>query len=241
MESKKIWSIGCLSIIAIFVIIVISVILLFVVSIASDDDDKEIQQQVELAISNREYDQARSLAQKIWYKDEKQKEMDKINSSQLSYVLDNGSLEDAESLAKDLNALPVFWEVIDKNINKIYARDFRSIYMLLVRYPFKATYESSCNDVWYSDVEKKNAEYNKEVRLYNHIIIQIIDLAIFDGKTEYIKKVIPMLKPEAVEVSRKKSSKNEDDEDYYVNLTYKLENKAKAEALRKIKEAGINL
>ena len=77
--------------------------------------------------------------------------------------------------------------------------------------------------------------YNTEVAKYNRLVSQVIDLATFDGNKEYLRKLLPLLKPEAVETSRKKVS------DCYLDISYKLVNNAKTDALRKIKEAGINL
>ena len=67
--------------------------------------------------------------------------------------------------------------------------------------------------------------------------MQVIDLATFDGNKDYLRKLLPLLKPEAVETQRNWEEK----EHYYLTIKYKLENKAKSEAQRKIKEAGINL
>lgn len=238
MEAKKMFGIGCLSMIVITIA--------GLVWLLADDNEtsysgnRDREQQIEQAIANRDYDQAREIAVRMVGDKEQKASLQKVNSAHLNYVIaSGGSLEDAEMLAKELSATTEFWDVIAKNILKLYAQDFRMLYSYLVRYPVHYSYKEKISDSYDygSYMGKSNDGYNSEVKTYNDAIMQVIDLAIFDNKKDYIKKCLPLFKPEAVEISRKQSSKGES----YYNLTYKLENKAKAEAMRKIKETGINL
>ena len=256
MNTKKIWSIGVLAMLVMVVVaIIIGALDLFSSDENTYDANPKREQQIEQAIAAREYDKAREIAVKMVGDAYRKRSIDKVNFAQLSYVLDNSSLEDAEYLAKELNAIPILWKVIERNTYKLYERDFRTLYTMLSRYPMKAVYHSSLVDFSNAAMAKANAwsredydihsndasyyasnvAYNDEVMLFNRIVLQIIDLAIYDGKKEYIKKMMPMLKPEAVEIGRKATG------EYAYTYSYKLENKAKADALRKIKEAGINL
>jgi hypothetical protein len=247
---KKLWIILAV-IVGIFVL---APTIPFIALIALDSSEKSNNQAIEQLISNRDYDKAREKANKL-DRDDKEQALAKINKAQLSVMVVNNSVEDAQYLAQELNAMPEFFEVLEHNVQKIYARDFRGLYNMLTRYPIEATYHAELKHLWYSDLEdaekyaaggsdfykddylKTNVGYNTEVGKYNKLVMQVIDLASFDGNNEYLRKLLPLLKPEAVETQRNWEEK----EHYYLTIKYKLDNKAKSEAQRKIKEAGINL
>lgn len=247
---KKLWIILAV-IVGIFVLAPsLPMIALF----ALDSSEKSNNQAIEQLISNRDYDKAREKANKL-DRDDKEQALAKINKAQLSVMVVNNSVEDAQYLAQELNAMPEFFEVLEHNVQKIYARDFRGLYNMLTRYPITASYHSELKHLWHNDLEdaeeyaaggsdyykdkylKTNVGYNTEVAKYNKLVMQVIDLATFDGNKDYLRKLLPLLKPEAVETQRNW----EEREHYYLTIKYKLENKAKSEAQRKIKEAGINL
>lgn len=247
---KKLWIILAV-IVGIFVLApAIPLIALF----ALETSEKSNNQAIEQLISNRDYDKAREKANKL-DRDDKEQALAKINKAQLSVMVVNNSVEDAQYLAQELNAMPEFFEVLEHNVQKIYERDFRGLYNMLTRYPIEATYHAELKHLWHSalgdaekyaaggsdfykdDYLKTNVGYNTEVAKYNKLVMQVIDLATFDGNKDYLRKLLPLLKPEAVETQRNW----EENEHYYLTIKYKLDNKAKAEALRKIKETGINL
>lgn len=243
---KKLWIIVAV-VVGIFVLAPsIPMIALF----ALDSSEKSSNQEIEQLISDRDFDKARQKANKLGR--EKEETLKRINKAQLSVMVIEFSLKDAEYMAQELNAMPEFYEVLERNISSVYSKDFRGLYNLLTRYPFSASYHSELKHLWYTDIEKAeehiadsrfheeeylrtNVGYNTEVAKYNRLVSQVIDLATFDGNKEYLRKLLPLLKPEAVETSRKKVS------DSYLDISYKLVNNAKTDALRKIKEAGINL
>ena len=247
---KKLWIILAV-IVGIFVL---APTIPFIALIALDSSEKSNNQAIEQLISNRDYDKAREKANKLDRAD-KERALAKINKAQLSVMVVNNSVEDAQYLAQELNAMPEFFEVLEHNVQKIYERDFRGLYNMLTRYPIEATYHAELKHLWYSDLEhaekyaadgsdfykddylKTNVGYNTEVAKYNKLVMQVIDLATFDGNKDYLRKLLPLLKSEAVETQRNWEEK----EHYYLTIKYKLENKAKSEAQRKIKEAGINL
>ena len=247
---KKLWIILAV-IVGIFVL---APTIPFIALIALDSSEKSNNQAIEQLISNRDYDKAREKANKL-DRDDKEQALAKINKAQLSVMVVNNSVEDAQYLAQELNAMPEFFEVLEHNVQKIYERDFRGLYNMLTRYPIEATYHAELKHLWHSDLEdaekyaadgsdfykddylKTNVGYNTEVAKYNKLVMQVIDLATFDGNKDYLRKLLPLLKSEAVETQRNWEEK----EHYYLTIKYKLENKAKSEAQRKIKEAGINL
>lgn len=256
-NKKKVWVI-LLSIIG---IIVVS---LFLTDIYDEIDlsisarrERKTREQIERKISNRDFDGAREAANTLWG-NQKGSIITQINKAQLSVMVVDFSLKDAEYMAQELNAMPEFFEVLEHNIQGVYSKDFRGLYNLLTRYPISASFHSkyekddfmekdayeyasdksslSGKDYYYST----NIGYNAEVSKFNNLVSQVIDLAIFDGNKEYLRKLLPLLKPEAVENGEKYRETDVWKTKHYDTL-FKLENKAKTEALRKIKEAGINL
>lgn len=250
---KKLWIIVAV-VVGIFVLAPsIPMIALF----ALDSSEKSSNQEIEQLISDRDFDKARQIAYKLDSRD-KEKALTKINKAQLSVMVVEFSLKDAEYMAQELNAMPEFFEVLEHNIQGVYSKDFRGLYNLLTRYPISASFHSkyekddlrekdaykyasdksslSGKDYYYST----NIGYNAEVSKFNNLVSQVIDLAIFDGNKEYLRKLLPLLKPEAVENGEKYRETDVWKTKHYDTL-FKLENKAKTEALRKIKEAGINL
>ena len=251
---KKLWIILAV-IVGIFVL---APTIPWIALIALDSSEKSNNQAIEQLISNRDYDKACEKANKLDRAD-KEQALAKINKAQLSVMVVNNSVEDAQYLAQELNAMPEFFEVLEHNVQKIYARDFRSLYNMLTRYPITASFHSklsdSCLDIYIENAHEyvadhtsgykeyyysTNVGYNDEVGKYNRLVEQVLDLAIFDGNKEYIRKLLPLFKPEAVENGKKYTRTDTWGEKEY-DILYKLENKAKAEAQRKIKEAGINL
>lgn len=225
--------------------------------------ENEMDVKIEKAIANREFDKAREYAQTFSdyqnMADEfsaRQERMNKINKAQISVMIDGGDIEGTESLAKELDALPVFWNLIENNVNKLYPAQFNSLYTILSRYPFTASYhkqfhgtprtldyaeeyaqtkEPYLKDSYY----KTNVGYNDEVHKFNNIVTSILNRAIFEGNTTHIRHLLLLLKPEAVEISRTDAGYGEYGKE--INIQYSLENNAKADALQKIKDAGINL
>ncbi len=223
---------------------------------------------IEEAIANRQFEEARMLvlgmeepqddgqyARAYGEKSEKEQLMEKVNRAQISLMVSDGDLEDAASLSSELNCTDLFWEEISKNVRQIYESSFRELYILLTRYPITATYHSYLRDFDVSRFKsaesyarekrygenayyESNVGYNDQVGKFNNIVLSIIDLAIFDGKTTDLKKLVLLLKPEAVETRRKKSYDYYDD---YFDIYYKQENRAKQQALAKIKEAGLRI
>lgn len=243
--------------IAVAVIVGISVlgsVLPWIAFFAIDSSEKSKNQKIEQLISNRDYDGARQKANKLNRKD-KEETLAKINKAQLSVMVVEFSLKDAEYMAQELNAMPEFFEVFENNIQSVYSKDFRGLYNLLSRYPITASYHAQLSHIddlrlqWahayaggdHSSIYEEyyystNVAYNTEIGRLNKLVSQVLDLAVFDENKEYLRKLLPLFKPEAVEAKRVK----QDNRGYY-NISYKLENNAKADALRKIKEAGINL
>lgn len=252
---KKLWIVLAV-IVGIFVLVPsIPMIALFTL----DSSEKSSNQKLEQKISERDFDGARELANKLSRDDDKEKAIERINKAQLSVMVVNNSLEDAQYLAQELDAMPEFFDVLEHNVQKIYERDFRGLYNMLTRFPITASYHAklsdNCLDIYlqhaydyaanHTSAYKEyyystNVGYNDEVERYNRLVEQVLDLAIFDGNKEYIRKLLPLFKPIAVE-NGKKATKKDSWGDQEYDILYKLENKAKADAQRKIKEAGINL
>lgn len=232
------------------------------------------QQKIEKYIANREFDKARDIALSIpsdarekhyprrYYREEA---MEKINLTQLADMINNGQLEDAEALSNELDIKHVFWDLVKKNLSKLYTNNFRALYSVLTRYPITTTYHEKLTDysIWHLEraneyasmdyegrkrwasfykeyYDNSNVGYNDEIKQLNLLVMQVTDMAIFDNNVDCIRKMLLLLKPEAVEVSRVKSRKDEEVTNY-ATITYKLENKAANEVIAKAKQAGINL
>lgn len=221
----------------------------FLASCGDTEYTKE-RAKIDQLISNREFEKAREIANQIpddeggWTTDEKgltdfvywkHFSLAKINTAQMSLMIENGELMDAEAFAKEMNATTEFWQLIEKSINKIYAKDCKALCFVLPRYPFENS-QYFRPEVYDYNAGVVENWYNEERIKYNELVTQALDMAIYEENVENIKRILPLFKEQAVETSRKKK-----DGDKYVTIYFKLENKAKAEALRKIKEAGINL
>lgn len=251
-KTKKILWIVIAVVVGLFVIIPsIPMIALF----ALDSSEKSNNQEIEQLISNRDYDKARQVANKLDGRD-KEETLTKINKAQLSVMVVEFSLKDAEYMAQELNAMPEFFEVLEHNIQSVYSKDFRGLYNLLSRYPISASYHAQLSHIGDTDLQwahayaggdhssiyekyyySTNVGYNTEIGRLNKLVSQVLDMAIFDENKDYIRKLLPLFKPEAVETKRVEQK----DFSGGYNISYKLENTAKADALRKIKEAGITL
>ncbi len=244
--------------------VVIVVVLLMIVVQSCDSHARKVAK-IEKYIAAREYDEARALANEALdgWGDDLPITINRINTAQISTLLDNSGLDDAEAMAQELDAMPVLLDLTSKKLSHLYDKDFRSLYSFLARFPFHATFKDELLDVSPSDIsfaedyaanpftrsndlQKKyyfrtNVGYNDEVSKSNTLITQALNLAIFDKDIDRINKLFPLLKPIAKEIKRVKTQDGSAPcyDDY--TITYKLENEAKAEALRKIKEAGINL
>ena len=221
---------------------------------SKDQQEQKKQMQIERALSDRDFEKAREIAASLEWKGGI---FTKIDKAQISYMVSSGEIQNAEELSRELDCSYIFWKEVNKNVRPLYESDFRSLYMLLSNFPFTASYHSQLKkyyvynleraqeyaissrtgSLWKEEFYSSNVGYNDEATMFNNIILKIIDLAIFDDKTADLKKLIPLLKPEAVEIRRKKVDK---DHEYY-DIDYKLENRAKQQALEKIKETGIRL
>jgi hypothetical protein len=222
---------------------------------------------IDEAIAARDFEKARAIAMDYVDLDSpddgQEKNLYKINAAQIRWMILNGDMADAETLSRELGCADVFWEELKKNIGSVQNLDFRSLYMLLACYPFTATYhpqlrayakedlnraneyandkhmESVWKDQYKTAYYSSNVGYNDEVGQCNSIVLQVIDLMMYeDDKKAEIKKMLNLLKPEAVETHREKVA---DKYSKAYNIDYKLENYAKQQAIKMLKEKGIKL
>lgn len=257
------------SIANIFALVIVACCFVFTLTSCGKKKYTKEQTKIERYLSERNFDKAREVAMGIPPKAKyvnsegewsyiRNESLDKINTAQLSTFIAAGELEDAEALANELDVMPVFWKLVEKNLSKLYGNNFHSLYSLLTRYPFTTTYYEKLVDFFTPDFSyaqeyaskgidhfdsKKyyystNVGYNDEISKNNKLVMQVINMAILDNNVECIKKMMLLLKPEAVEVSRVKSRKNYPD---YATITYKLENTAAKEVKEKARQAGVNL
>lgn len=187
---------------------------------------------IDNAIASRDFEKARDLAHTYQFcdkygredREERNHQLDKINKVQVTLLIENSEFEQAELLAKELNTLQMFWDIVDENINKLYKLDISTLFMILSHWQIPV-YDSESTISWSND----------KINQFNHIIISLIDMYIFDGNTENIKKLIPLLKPQYVKSVRRVGGKD------IVDNAWHLDNLAKAKVHEKIKAAGLTL
>jgi hypothetical protein len=184
--------------------------------------------------------------------------MEKINRAQISVMVSDGDIVAAEMLSREVGCSDIFWDEVNKNINYLYMNDFRSLYTLLSGYTLEAAFFPQLRHIDGSKIgneyydKETNEPYLREIARYNSIVLRVLDLLIFDEKKAEIKKMLNLLKPEAIEKERKSFVEHVQEYDYnekkhvsvrhtYYDIDYKLENRAKQQALAKIKETGIRL
>ena len=224
--------------------------------------EKEKKSKIEKMISKQKYDKARTLALKLEYENDKKDVLYRINAAQLGAKMKDGQIEDAEALAKELDAVPVFMDLVVKNMDKFYSNNFRALYSCLVSFPFTTRYHEQLVDISFSDIGfaedyaaklarnddsfsvgydyfySTNVGYNYEINKYNVSIMQAFNLALLDKDIDRINLLFSLLKPEAVEVNRVTTKKG----DYpRGTITYKLKNRAAEEAIKKAKQVGVKL
>lgn len=257
--------------------IIIIVFLCLHLSSCGDKTYTKEQTKIDQYIANRDFDKAREVALSIpksavYYDMTKgnlyyqQEELYKINAAQISLIINNGEMEDAEALARELDAMPVFMELVMKNMTKLYDNNFRSLCSFLARYTFTTLYHEKLVDYnldhiqlaeeYAAKLSRKNVNngsygkdyyyssnvgYNHEVNVYNNYVMQALDMALFDKDIDRISKLYVLLKPEAIETKREITRKSESGIITYGIVTYKLENRAADAARKKAKQLGINL
>lgn len=230
METKKMWSIGCLSMV---VIMFIGLIWLF----ATDEGDTDLETKIEQKISQHDFDEAREIAQNLSDIDNKRKKMLKqINKSQLSVFINDNNWEDAKNLANELNAIPEYQELFGQNVDKLLAQERYDIVMnTLTLWTFKGVfYDKEEYKEGYRDYSFNNNKYNSEVSAYNLILDKLINYCIDYRNVDIIKRSIRLYKPIAVEVSKTvKEGKT--------TATWTLKNNALQRARKRVADAGINL
>lgn len=232
----SVFKIGCLSVIGV-------VLLMFIFTFAwliSDDEGTKENSKIELLISERKFDEARSLARKIEDQEPREAAISRINQAQLSMYTADGNWEDAQDLAVEMDAMDDFKKLFELNINKLLRnKHYDMIFNILSTWPIKSTYLPIVEDCWETQKggmheDRGNVPYNEEIQTYNRLIDGVLQHLLLDQNIPLTKKCLSLYKEEAVSIKKEKREFN-------TREIFKLQNKARQSAMEKLKAEGINI
>ena len=236
-KKPSVFRIGCLSTIG--VILSVFVISFLWLIITDDVDATKENSKIELLISERKFDEARSLARKIEHKEPREAAISRINQAQLSLYAADGNWDDAQDLAVEMNAINDFQKLFSLNINKLLRNNqYDIIFNVLSTWHIQSPYFPIVEESGYTGKgdmyeDRGNVPYNEEVQAYNRIIDGVLQHLILEQNVSLIKKCMPLYKEEAVSIKKGK--------DYPYKETFKLQNKARQSAMEKLKAEGITI
>lgn len=204
---------------------------------------------IEKLIAERNFDKAREIAngipadefdyingKRVYYRPAL---ITKINTAQLSMSTSDGHWDDAQDLALEIGAQDEFQQLVSANLNRILrTQNYSMIFNILSTWHIKSPYFPVVENTSYTGKgdmyeDRGNVPYNEEIQAYNRIVDGVLQQLIFDQNISLIKKCLSLYKEEAVSVKKEK--------EYPCKETFKLQNKARRNAMEKLKAEGITI
>lgn len=227
--------------------VIVSSLILITIGLLSGDDDARIDK----LLSENKFEKAREVAISSDYYG-KEERLQKVNIAYFNYILENGDLNAVRNLSVDLNATKDFQEFIKVKYPFFIENNKDELFKILMDWTFYEQYKEKVFNEYWREITQNNKEkfydrlgnqdFNDERQQYNQIIDRILNKAVIEEDITTLKKCLKLYEPEAVIASKKLIEKSRNGEDYSkYDVTFKLENKAKKDAEKYIKENGIVL
>jgi hypothetical protein len=142
----------------------------------------------------------------------------KITRAEITYLIENGELEKAKSVANESDMWDEYQNAIPQLLTTlIEKREYDQVFAILLTWKFKYTFVST--DEW-----GENADFNEERNLFNDLVDNVFKSAIFNNNLEIAKKCLFVYAPISIE--------------HKYNGGFDLKNEAKDAAIKQLQEQG---
>ena len=144
----------------------------------------------------------------------------KITRAEISYLIENGELEKAKSVANESD----MWDEYQNSIFQLLTsfiekREYDQVFTILLTWKFEYTFDKNSRSI------DGNNYFNEERNLFNDMVDNVFKSAIFNNNVEIAKKCLLIYAP--ISIVSKKSS-----QEFY------LQNVAKEAAIQQLREQG---
>ena len=120
----------------------------------------------------------------------------KITRAEISYLIENGELEKAKSVANESDMWDEYQNSIPQLLTKfIEKREYDQVFAILLTWKFKYTFVSGNNAG-----SRVNDDFNEERNLFNDIVDNVFKIAIFNNNLEIAKKCLFVYAPISIEI-----------------------------------------
>ena len=215
---------------------------------------------IDKLLSERKYEKAREIANHF-DQEEKSIYLTKITSTQITMMMEDGDYESASALARELKMEDVFYDAFFKNIRQIIKRnryDFVFETLMDWQCPAEAkTYEQDLQKNLDRILEEREpnkdykgeyydgdpGNYNWFIRTVNNTVDIVLQKVMFEGNPNNIRRCLMCYKPYLVLDRKVKTNEfcgNEKNEEHrYYKFYFKMQNTAKEDAEKMLREAKI--
>lgn len=247
---------------------IINVILVAVISLGFVSCDnyynnyKRTRAKVDKLLSERKYEKAREVVNENVSEGETKKELlANITYTQINMLMEDGDYETAFAIARELKMENIFYDAFFKNIRQIIKRnryDFVFETFMDWRCPLEAkTYERDLQKHldWILEEKEPNKDYKGEyygvdqgnynwfIRTFNNTVDIVLQKVMFEGNATNIRRCLMCYKPYLVLDRKEKTNdfcgKEKDDDHRFYKFYFKMQNTAKEDAEKMLREAKI--
>lgn len=222
---------------------------------------KRTRAKVDKLLSERQFEKAREVVNENVSKGKTKEELlANITYTQINMLMEDGDYETAFAIARELKMENIFYDAFFKNIRQIIKRnryDFVFETFMDWQCPLEAkTYEQNLqkNLDWILEEREPNKDskgeyyggkpgnYNWFIRTVNNTVDIVLQKVMFEGNATNIRRCLMCYKPYLVLDRKEKtnefgSEKNE--EHRYYKFYFKMQNTAKEDAEKMLREAKI--
>ena len=216
---------------------------------------------IDKLLSERKYEKAREIANHF-DQEEKSIYLTKITSTQITMMMEDGDYESAFAIARELKMENIFYDAFFKNIRQIIKRnryDFAFETLMDWEIPYSPQmvvddYPKYFNDGrhevekekkrsgYYDSQECSPGEYNYFIRRINDAVDIILQKVMYEGNPTNIRRCLMCYRPYCVYTQKNEKigdELNEYTNDYKHRYFFKMQNTAKEEAEKMLREAKI--
>ena len=215
---------------------------------------------IDKLLSERKYEKAREIANHF-DQEEKSIYLTKITSTQITMMMEDGDYESAFAIARELKMENIFYDAFFKNIRQIIKRnryDFVFETFMDWQCPCETkTYEEGLlkNFDYLLEEREPNKDYKGEyygvkpgnynwfIRTVNNTVDIVLQKVMFEGNATNIRRCLMCYKPYLVLDRKEKTNdfcgKEKDDDYRYYKFYFKMQNTAKEDAEKMLREAKI--
>ena len=163
----------------------------------------------------------------------------KLFRAEATYLLANGEIEKAESLAKEMEQTEIYNDLLAETIpSLIKSKKYNEVVDILASWPFQESYKTEVTNYYIGYINKVNGDYNDEMTKYNTIVDNLLAAAILDEDVAIIEKCIKLYGPLA-SVKKKVHQSGYASSNY--DFQFELKNTYRDDAKKEVAAAGIKL